>query len=63
MIDDVVEEPLGGAHWDPEAVAQRLKASIIQFFTLADGMTMEALLDRRYERFRRLGVYASTPPA
>ena len=63
MIDDIIAEPLGGAHWDPEAVAQRLKASITQFFTLADGMTTEALLERRYERFRRLGVYASAPPA
>ena len=66
MVDEVIEEPLGGAHQDPEIVMQYLRASILRFFKLVEGMPAASLLQRRYERFRRLGVYsskASEPPA
>ena len=59
IVDEVIEEPLGGAHRDPEFVAQRLRGSILRFLKLADAMPLETLLDRRYERFRRVGVFSS----
>ena len=62
IIDEAIEEPLGGAHRDPELVAQRLRASILRFLKLADTMTIDALLQRRYERFRRIGVFSSAAP-
>jgi len=62
IIDERIDEPLGGAHRDPAFVAQRLKASILRFFKLTDGLSTEALLQRRYERFRRIGAFTSQPP-
>jgi acetyl-CoA carboxylase carboxyl transferase subunit alpha len=58
IIDEVIEEPLGGAHRDPELVAQHLRASILRFLKLTGSISVEALLEHRYKRFRRLGVYA-----
>ena len=62
IVDEVIEEPLGGAHRDPTMVAERLRSSILRFFKLTDGLAIDALLQRRYERFRRLGAFTSQPP-
>jgi len=62
VVDEVIEEPLGGAHRDPDAVAQRLRASILRFLKLVEPLSPEALLERRYERFRRIGVFSSRQP-
>ena len=59
IVDEVIEEPLGGAHRDSEAVAQRLKASILRFLKLAEPLPLDTLLERRYERFRRIGAFSS----
>ena len=59
IVDEVIDEPLGGAHRDPEFVAQRLKASILRFLKLTEPLPIETLLERRYERFRRIGVFSS----
>ncbi|MBI3011199.1 MAG: acetyl-CoA carboxylase carboxyltransferase subunit alpha [Candidatus Omnitrophica bacterium] len=56
IVDEVIEEPLGGVHRDPEMVAQRLRASILRFLKLTDGMPLDALIERRCERFRRTGA-------
>ena len=61
IVDEVLEEPLGGAHQDPDAVARQLKTSIQRFVRLTDGLTIDALLARRYERFRRIGVFSAQP--
>ncbi|MBI3321106.1 MAG: acetyl-CoA carboxylase carboxyltransferase subunit alpha [Candidatus Omnitrophica bacterium] len=59
IVDEIVDEPLGGAHGDPELVAQRLKASLLRFWKLIEGLPLDALLQRRYERFRRIGAFSS----
>ncbi len=63
IIDEALEEPLGGAHRDPDVVAQRVRASILRFFKLIDGVPIDTLLERRYERFRKIGVFSSQPSA
>ncbi len=63
VIDEVIEEPLGGAHRDGEFVAERLRASILRFLKTAASTPMEVLLERRYERFRKIGVFASRQQA
>ena len=62
VIDEMIEEPLGGAHHDPEMVAQRLRASILRFLKLAKPMDSAALIERRYERFRKLGAFSTQTP-
>ncbi|MBI4343430.1 MAG: acetyl-CoA carboxylase carboxyltransferase subunit alpha [Candidatus Omnitrophica bacterium] len=63
IVDEVLQEPLGGAHRDPEMVAQLVRASVLRFLKLADSMPPEALLERRYERFRRIGAFSAAAPA
>jgi acetyl-CoA carboxylase carboxyl transferase subunit alpha len=63
IVDEVLDEPLGGAHRDPELVAERIRASLLRFLKLTDALPVEVLLQRRYERFRKLGVLASQPTA
>lgn len=63
VIDEMIEEPLGGAHHDPEIVAQRLRASILRFLKFAKPMDSAMLLEHRYERFRKLGAFSTQASA
>jgi acetyl-CoA carboxylase carboxyl transferase subunit alpha len=62
IIDSIVPEPLGGAHRDPHTVAHNLDQFIAKTVkSLKDAVKrsgIEALLDKRYEKFRNLGVVA-----
>jgi len=60
-VDEVIEEPLGGAHRDPQVVAERVRGSMLRFLKLIDGLPTETLLERRYERFRKFGAFTSQP--
>lgn len=57
VVDDILEEPLGGAHRDHHQMASRLKTYLSR--TLADLETkpIDELLDERYQKFRRIGVF------
>ncbi len=63
VVDDVLDEPLGGAHRDHHQMASRLKSYLSR--TLADLETSSAdqLIESRYEKFRRIGVYLEDPGA
>ena len=58
LIDRVLEEPLGGAHRDPDAMAARLGAALAEELAGLDGLDPEALIARRYERLMGHGVFA-----
>ncbi len=55
IIDEIVKEPVGGAHTDPAAAGQLLDAALSR--TLADlaAVPAERRLDLRYEKFRAMG--------
>ena len=57
LIDRVVEEPLGGAHRDPNAMASRLKSVLLDELEQLDRLTGDELLAQRYARLRGYGVY------
>ncbi len=57
IIDEVIEEPLGGAHYDPKTTALALKASLKKHLAGLVDLTTSELLDSRYKRYRHLGVY------
>ena len=59
LIDRILEEPLGGAHRDPDAMAERLSAAVCEEFDALDGMDPETLIARRYERLMGHGAFAS----
>ena len=59
IIDEAIEEPLGGAHRDPQVVAERIRASILRFLKQVEGVPTADLLTTRYDRFRKIGAFAS----
>jgi len=61
VIDDIIEEPVGGAHRDHQGSADRLKRWIIDNLMEFSRLPMEQLLRARYERLRRIGVYGKSP--
>jgi len=60
LVDEVIDEPSGGAHHDPNMVAQGVKESIQRFWKSIGSRPVEELVKQRYERFRRIGVWTST---
>lgn len=57
LIDKIVREPIGGAHRNPKQMATRLKAVLINELDALEGVPMDELLQRRYERLRGYGAY------
>ena len=56
VIDAVVPEPLGGAHRDPHTAAHNLEQYIAKTLRDLKRTRIDNLLERRYEKFRNLGV-------
>ena len=56
-IDEVIPEPLGGAHNDPAQAAAALKYSLHKHLNDLRALDMERLLETRYERYRHIGTY------
>lgn len=57
IVDDVVPEPLGGAHRNPAVAAANLEKWITSTLLTLKDVDPAVLVDRRYQRFRRLGAY------
>jgi acetyl-CoA carboxylase carboxyl transferase subunit alpha len=58
LIDEIVPEPLGGAHQDYDAAASPLKAALVRALDRLQGQSTATLLQRRYEKFRQMGEVA-----
>jgi acetyl-CoA carboxylase carboxyl transferase subunit alpha len=56
IVDEVIPEPLGGAHRNYDQAATFLKAAIMTSLADLRQLDAEALLDQRYQRFRRIGL-------
>src|SRR5215467_202764 len=63
VIDDVIPEPLGGAHRDHREMANTLKTYLLRYLRDLRNMPVADLLEQRYQKFRRMGVYEESPPA
>ncbi|MCP4176051.1 MAG: acetyl-CoA carboxylase carboxyltransferase subunit alpha [Fuerstiella sp.] len=57
IIDEVVSEPLGGAHRNHRQMAMTLKGTLVEALQSLEGLPKDELLDRRYNRFRKIGVF------
>jgi acetyl-CoA carboxylase carboxyl transferase subunit alpha len=57
LIDEIVPEPLGGAHRDPKQTAANLKAAIKRHLEEVRREPLEALLEKRYQRLMSHGEY------
>ena len=57
LVDDIVNEPLGGAHRAPEVAADHLKHRILTQLKALQSMSVDDLLARRYERYMKYGEF------
>lgn len=63
IVDEVVPEPLGGAHQDPEQTAQSIGDALQRHLKELDALTIEERLQDRYDKFRHIGVFHEPEPA
>ncbi|MCW8859111.1 MAG: acetyl-CoA carboxylase carboxyl transferase subunit alpha, partial [Deltaproteobacteria bacterium] len=54
VIDDVIPEPLGGAHQDPKLAAETLKEYLLKHLAELEEYSPEGLIEQRYQRFRAM---------
>jgi acetyl-CoA carboxylase carboxyl transferase subunit alpha len=57
IVDEVIAEPLGGAHTDLPGAADHLKAAILKHLQELDGLTPAQIRAGRYAKFRRYGEF------
>jgi acetyl-CoA carboxylase carboxyl transferase subunit alpha len=62
-VDDVIDEPIGGAHRDHHQMAARLKMYLIKSLRELVGRPVDRLLEERYAKFRRMGVFLESGEA
>ncbi|MDD5116708.1 MAG: acetyl-CoA carboxylase carboxyltransferase subunit alpha [Candidatus Omnitrophica bacterium] len=56
IIDEIIPEPFGGAHRDPQKSGQNIKEVILRNLKELDALSPEKLLELRYKKFRSMGV-------
>lgn len=57
IVDDVIEEPLGGAHRDHHLMASRMKQFLRSNLRELTKISVDQLVEKRYQRFRNFGVF------
>ena len=57
VVDEIIPEPLGGAHRDHRQMANTLKNTLIRNLKQLSAIPRDELLERRYQKFRRIGVF------
>lgn len=60
IVDEVIGEPLGGAHYDPEEMFLKVKTFILDQWKVLQNYPEEVLLEQRYHKFRKMGKFLQT---
>ncbi len=61
VVDDVLEEPLGGAHRDHHQMASRMKTYLSKTLAILEKKNADELVAERYNKFRKIGVFVESP--
>lgn len=59
IIDEIIKEPLGGAHHDKQQVYQSVKEYIIRQYNLLKDLPKDVLIENRYKKFRKMGSFTT----
>lgn len=57
IVDEIIEEPLGGAHRHFEKAADNIKSAIFKYLHILESMPVQTLLERRYDKYRHMGAF------
>ncbi|MDA1191616.1 MAG: acetyl-CoA carboxylase carboxyl transferase subunit alpha, partial [Candidatus Poribacteria bacterium] len=57
VIDEIIDEPIGGAHRDPGETFRRVRRSVRKHLRELSKLSPEELIEHRYRKFRRIGVF------
>lgn len=60
IVDHKIPEPLGGAHLNPQVAYQNVKAFLKEQWALLQTVPLDALLENRYQKFRKMGKFEVT---
>lgn len=58
IVDAVIEEPLGGAHHNPQEIYAKVKNYIADQWNILKTIAPDVLIEQRYQKFRRIGKFA-----
>ncbi len=58
IVDAMIEEPLGGAHHNPNEVYGKVKKYIVDQWNILKTVSPDILIEQRYQKFRRIGKFA-----
>lgn len=58
VIDTIIEEPLGGAHHDPQTVYKNVKKFVASEWNILKTVPLDILIEQRYQKFRKMGKFA-----
>jgi len=61
LIDDIIREPIGGAHQDPDAMAKTLKKYLQQQLSVLRKIPADERIENRISKFSSMGAFAETP--
>jgi acetyl-CoA carboxylase carboxyl transferase subunit alpha len=60
VVDEIIPEPLGGAHRNPREMAVTLRGYLSRTVSELQSLDTDTLLEQRYQKFRKLGPYLET---
>ena len=60
LVDEVLKEPLGGAHRDPQTMAETLKGALLRQLQDLQARSIDDVVKQRNERLRGFGAYSET---
>jgi acetyl-CoA carboxylase carboxyl transferase subunit alpha len=63
IADDIIAEPQGGAHRDPEIVIATLKKSLLKHLKSLLELSSKELLEQRYQKYRSIGAFSEPSPS
>lgn len=62
IVDEVLPEPLGGAHQEPEEAVEAVGKALERVLSGLSGVDSDELVDARYERYRDIGAHLARQP-
>ena len=63
VLDDIIPEPLGGAHREHREMANTLKSYLVRYLRELAPLSVDELLEGRYQKFRRMGLFETAVAA